>query len=74
MLTNSLNFTFLSEENQERTHIELGEMKGIFFIRVLLGYIVSIFRTTVVVPQMTWQPRPSISSFLHFVRLSVSSS
>ena len=32
MLTNSLNFTFLSEENQERTHIELGEMKGIFLL------------------------------------------
>ncbi|XP_015772428.1 PREDICTED: protein NLRC3-like [Acropora digitifera] len=27
MLTNSLNFNFLSKENQERNHIELGEMK-----------------------------------------------
>ena len=57
MLTKSF-FFFLCKENQERTNIELGEVKGIFD----LNPIKILSRTAEEgSPQMTWQPHFSIS-------------
>ena len=61
MLT-KLFFVFLCKENQERTNIELGEVKGIFY----LNPIKILSRTAEEgSPQMTWQPHFSISLIVH---------
>ena len=59
-------FNFISKENEQRAHIELGEMKG----NVLKSYHISpikLFRTTAEVPQLTWQSRFSFCSFCHIL-------
>ena len=51
-------FVFLCKENQERTNIELGEVKGIFY----LNRIKILSRTAEEgLPQMTSQPHFSVS-------------
>ena len=57
MLT-ELFFVFICKENQDRTNIELGEVKGIFYQNPLI--IVFIFTVAVLVPQMTCQPHSCI--------------
>ena len=74
MLT-ELFFVFLCKENQERTSIELGELKGVFYQNPTV--IIFIFTVTVLVPQMTKQLQSCtlyLSLLLHFVRLSLSCS
>ena len=57
MLTESF-FVFLCKENQERTNIELGEVKGIFYLNPI-----EILSSTTEEgsPQMTSRPHFSIS-------------
>ena len=74
MLT-ELFFVFLCKENQERTSIELGELKGVFYQNPTV--IIFIFTVTVLVPQMTRQLQSCtlyLSLLLHFVGLSLSCS
>ena len=74
MLT-ELFFVFLCKENQERTSIELGELKGAFYQNPTV--IIFIFTVTVLVPQMTQQLQSCtlyLSLLLHFVGLSQSCS
>ena len=60
MLT-ELFFVFHCKENQERTNIELGEVKCISYQNPLI--IVFIFTVAVLVPQMTCQPHSCISLY-----------
>ena len=50
MVTESF-FVFLCKGNQERTNIELGQVKGIFYENPII--MVFILTVTVLVPQMT---------------------
>ena len=72
MLT-ELFFVFICKENQERTNIELGEMKGIFYqnpLIIVFIFTVAVFGATDDLPTTFLYP----SLLLHVVRLSLSCS
>ena len=63
MLTESFFvFFFFCLANQERTNIELGEVKGIFYLNPIE---ILCRRAEEGSPQMTWQPHFSISLIVH---------
>ena len=61
-------FVFPCQENQERTNLELGEVKGIFHESHIIIVFNFILTVTVLLPQMTWQPHSCI--FLCYCTLS----